>query len=300
MPSGRDRLRTGPPRAARPSRGRPYVDTRNLRKVLARSAAAVAAVQAPTAALALRRGRRDYADAVWGPGLAAVALTGAVAGSGDAARRWSLAAITGAWAARLAHAMLSRIAASEREDLRYTEFLGDDPPAKVIAKVFVAQGLAQLVVSAPVQLAAASRLPGGVRRRLAPAGLALMIAGAAIETLADRQKRRYAELDPGERPDVLDSGLWAWSRHPNYFGDSLVWDGAWLAGAASPPGALLLGAPVLMSYLLMFATGAKRTEQRMQDRPGYRDYQRRVAFFFPRREARSALAGSAASQPQRA
>jgi steroid 5-alpha reductase family enzyme len=245
-------------------------------------------VQAPTAVLALRRGRRDYADAVWGPGLAAVALTGAVAGRGDADRRWGLAAITGAWAARLAHAMLSRIRASEQEDPRYTEFLGEDSPAKVIAKVFVTQGVAQLVVSAPVQLAAASRLPGGARRRLAPAGLAVMIVGAAIEAIADRQKARYAELDRTERPDVLDSGLWAWSRHPNYFGDALVWDGAWLAGAASPPGALLLPAPALMSYLLMFATGAKRTERRMQDRPGYRDYQRRVAFFFPRREAPSA------------
>jgi len=297
MPSRRDGVPTGLPRAARSFRDERCVDPRNLRRVAAWATVAVTVVQAPTAALALRRSRRDFADAVWGPGLAAVALTGAVAGRGDAARRWGLAAITSAWAARLAHAMFRRISASEHEDPRYTEFLGEDSPAKVIAKVFVTQGLAQLVVSAPVQLAAASRLPGGVRRRLAPAGLAVMILGAAIEALADRQKARYAELDRDERPDVLDSGLWAWSRHPNYFGDSLVWDGAWLACAASPPGALLVPAPALMSYLLMFATGAKRTERQMQDRPGYRDYQRRVAFFFPRREAGGGQAGSATPQP---
>jgi steroid 5-alpha reductase family enzyme len=81
---------------------------------------------------------------------------------------------------------------------------------------------------------------------------------------------------------VLDTGLWGWSRHPNYFGDSVVWDGAWLAAAASAPGAWTFPAPAAMSYLLIFATGAKRTEARMQDRPGYRDYQRRVALFFPR------------------
>ena len=113
-----------------------------------------------------------------------------------------------------------------------------------------------------------------------------MIAGTVIEALADRQKSRYSELDDDEKPAVLDTGLWGWSRHPNYLGDSLVWDGAWLAAAASAPGALTLPAPILMSYLLMFATGAKRTERRMQDRPGYRDYQRRVAFFFPRRQRR--------------
>ena len=112
-----------------------------------------------------------------------------------------------------------------------------------------------------------------------------MIAGALTEALADRQKSRYTELNEDEQPRVLDTGLWGWSRHPNYFGDSLVWDGAWLAAAASAPGALTFPAPILMSYLLMFATGATRTEARMRDRPGYRDYQARVAFFFPRPRA---------------
>jgi steroid 5-alpha reductase family enzyme len=209
-------------------------------------------------------------------------VTGALAGRGDALRRWGLAAVTAAWATRLAHDMVDRIRNSEVEDARYTEFLGDDGAAEVLVKVFLTQGLAQLVVSAPLQLAAASRLPRGPRRLLAPTGLAIMATGAVIEALADRQKSRYSRLNVGERGEVLDSGLWGWSRHPNYFGDSLVWDGAWLAGAASPPGALTLPAPVLMSYLLMFATGARRTERRMQDRPGYRDYQRRVSFFFPR------------------
>jgi steroid 5-alpha reductase family enzyme len=239
-----------------------------------------------TATLGLRRGRRDYADAVWGPGLAAVAVVGAVAGRGDAPRRWGLAAVAAGWAARLSHQLLGRIRASDDEDPRYTEFLEGDGAARVVIKVFVTQGLAQLIVSAPVQLAAASRVPHGARRRLAVTGLAVMITGGVVEALADRQKSRYSEMDDDERPDVLDTGLWAWSRHPNYFGDSLVWDGAWLTAAASAPGAMTFPAPALMSYLLMFATGAKRTERRMQERPGYRDYQRRVAFFFPRPQRR--------------
>ena len=242
--------------------------------------------QAATASLALRRGRRDYADAVWGPGLAAVAAVGALAGDGDAPRRWGLAAVAAAWAARLGHEMLGRIRGSDEEDARYTEFLEDDSTTEVVVKVFVTQGLCQLIVSAPIQLAAASRLPRSARRWLAPTGLAIMITGAVVEALADRQKSRYSELAEGEKPDVLDTGLWGWSRHPNYFGDSLVWDGAWLAAAASAPGVMTLPAPILMSYLLIFATGAKRTERRMQDRPGYREYQSRVAFFFPRPQRR--------------
>jgi steroid 5-alpha reductase family enzyme len=286
MRSQPDRLPGRPSAVMRNGRDHAELDVANLRTVVAYSALAITTAQAATASLALRRGRRDYADAVWGPGLAAVAAVGALAGRGDGPRRWGLAAVTAAWAARLRHEMLGRIGRSDEEDPRYTEFLAGDSTATVVMKVFVTQGLAQLFVSAPIQLAATSRLPRSARRWLAPTGLAIMITGAVIEAIADRQKSRYSELEDDEKPDILDTGLWGWSRHPNYLGDSLVWDGAWLAAAASAPGVLTLPAPILMSYLLMFATGAKRTERRMRDRPGYRDYQRRVAFFFPRPQRR--------------
>lgn len=263
-------------------RRRGSVDRASLRRVAGWSAAVVTAVQGATAVVALRTGRRDYADGVWGPGLAAVALTGAVVGAGNRRRRWALAAATLGWAARLERQMLMRLRRSDEEDPRYTEFLDGDSTAQVFVKVFLTQAVSQLVVSAPVQLAAASSLPRtGSRRWLAPLGIAVMVGGAVVEAVADRQKSQYSALPKDERPEVLDTGLWGISRHPNYFGDSLVWDGAWLTAAASAPGGWTFPAPALMSYLLMFATGAKRTEQHMQDRPGYRDYQQRVAFFFP-------------------
>ena len=282
MASRPDRLRRRAGKRIGSGRDRHAVDVANLRSVVGVSVLTVTVAQAATATVALRRGRRDYADAVWGPGLAAVAVAGAVVGRGDATRRWGLAVAAAGWAARLERQMLGRIQGSDEEDPRYTEFLDGDGTTMVLVKVFLSQGLSQLIVAAPVQLAAASRLPRSARRWLAPVGVAIMVTGAVIEALADRQKSRYAALSDDDKPDVLDTGLWGWSRHPNYLGDSVVWDGAWLAAAASAPGALMFPGPVLMSYLLMFATGAKRTERRMQDRPGYRDYQGRVSFFFPR------------------
>ncbi|MDT7576444.1 MAG: hypothetical protein QOH17_2777 [Pseudonocardiales bacterium] len=258
------------------------VDVRNLRRVVGASAVVATVLQAVTAVVALRQGRRDYADGVWGPGLAAIAVTSAAVGSGDRWRRWTLAAAIALWATRLEAQMLGRLRHHDKEDPRYTEFLDGDSPTVVVGKVFVTQGLSQLLVSAPVQLAAASRLPRTARRWLFPVGIAVMLAGAVVEAFADRQKSAYQQRDDEDKPEVLDTGLWGWSRHPNYFGDSVVWDGAWLAAAASAPGAWTFPAPAAMSYLLIFATGAKRTEARMQDRPGYRDYQRRVALFFPR------------------
>ncbi len=251
------------------------VDVSNVRRVVGASAVVTVALQAATAVVALRRGRRDYADGVWGPGLAAIAVTSAAVGNGDPWRRWALATATAGWAARLERQMLGRLRASDDEDPRYTEFLDGDSTPAVVAKVFLIQGLSQLLVSAPIQLAAASTLPHTARRWLFPAGIAVMVTGATLEAIADRQKAEFQQREDDDKPDVLDTGLWGWSRHPNYFGDSVVW-------AASAPGAWTLAAPVAMSYLLIFATGAKRTERRMQDRSGYRDYQKRVAFFFPR------------------
>jgi steroid 5-alpha reductase family enzyme len=257
------------------------LDVRNLLKVTATSAAVAAAVQAGTAVLALKRERRDYADVAWGPGLAGIAVTSALIGNGDPVRRWTTAAATTAWAARLGHLMWGRVRGKDEEDPRYQEFLEGDGPAQVVTKVFLTQGLAQLLVSAPIQVAAASALPKGKRRWLFPLGLAVMGAGAAIEAIADRQKDAYMARDRDERPDVLDTGLWGWSRHPNYFGDSVFWDGAYVAAAASSPAGWTFPAPVAMSYFLVYATGARRTEKRMQERPGYRDYQERVSFFVP-------------------
>lgn len=256
------------------------VDIGNLRRVVGASVAVATVVQTATAVIALRLGRRDYADGVWGPGLAAIAVTSAALGNGDRWRRWSLAAATTAWATRLESQMLGRLRSHDQEDPRYTEFLDGDSNRAVVGKVFLTQGLSQLLVSAPIQLAAASALPRSARRRLFPAGIAVMVTGAVIEALADRQKARHQRQD--DKPDILDTGLWGWSRHPNYFGDSLVWDGAWLAAVASAPGLWTLPAPALMSYLLIYATGAKRTEAAMQEQPGYRAYQQRVAMFFPR------------------
>ncbi|MFY0407626.1 DUF1295 domain-containing protein [Solicola sp. PLA-1-18] len=257
------------------------VDWKNLRRVTATSALAAGVLQTATAVLALRDGRRDYADPVWGPGLAAVAVTSAVVGNGDPRRRWALAALTTAWAVRLGGLTYGRVRDSDEEDPRYTEFLEGDGPAAVVSKVFVTQGLAQVLVSAPLQVAAASVLPRTARRWLLPAGLAVMVGGAVMEATADRQKAAFMERDRDDRPDVLDTGLWGWSRHPNYFGDSCVWWGAWIASAASAPAALTFPAPIAMSYFLVFATGARRTEKRMQERPAYQDYQRRVSFFVP-------------------
>ena len=103
MRSTSDRRLRRPIVVIRNGRDRRDVDVANLRRVVGYSALTITAAQAATATMAVRRGRRDYADAVWCPGLAAVAVVAALAGRGDARRRWGLAAVAVAWASRLEH-----------------------------------------------------------------------------------------------------------------------------------------------------------------------------------------------------
>ncbi len=79
----------------------------------------------------------------------------------------------------------------------------------------------------------------------------------------------------------MDRGLWAWTRHPNYFGDAAVWWGVWLVAAEAWPGVLTVLSPVAMTYFLAVVTGARLLEREMATRPGYRDYMERTSMFVP-------------------
>lgn len=254
---------------------------RNLARVTGTALGVAGAAQAGAYAAAKALGRRDTVDVAWGPGLAAIAVASALTGEGDRARRTLLAGGVTAWGGRLGWHILQRLRGTEEEDPRYTELLEGDSELRVATKLYLTQGAVQWFVSLPVQVAAASGPPIGPARALVPLGLALMGGGVLTEAVADRQLAAYRARPREERPGVMDRGLWGWSRHPNHFGDACVWTGAYVVAAAARPGAWTFLSPAAMTWFLVVATGARRMEKRMQDRPAYADYQRRVSFFVP-------------------
>lgn len=253
----------------------------NFARITAAAAGVVSAAQVGAFVAGRTVGRRDAIDVVWGPGLAAVAGVSAVLGSGDRARRLVLATGLSAWGARLGSHIIQRIRQSEQEDPRYTEMLQGKGTARQFAELHLMQGAAQWFISLPVQVAAASGPASGARKALVPVGASMLAAGLLIEAVADHQKQRWHQLDESRRTPVLDQGLWAWSRHPNHFGDALLWTGVYVVAAAATPGEFTILSPAAMTWFLVVATGARRMERRMQTRPAYRDYQRRVSFFIP-------------------
>jgi len=244
------------------------------------SAAALFTVHAITFAIGRRIGRYNVVDVAWGLGFIAVVVVAAVLGDGDATRRWLLVALVAIWGLRLSW-HIYRKTAGKGEDPRYADLLRGASVSQVVLKVFLLQAFATWFISLPLQLSAVA---GPTPRRWVPAtvaGVLLWVVGVVFEAVGDHQLRVF-KSDPTNRGVVMDRGLWAWTRHPNYFGDACVWWGLWLITITawwSLPTAL---SPLLMTYFLVYATGARLTDKYMAGRPGFHEYQARTSFFVPR------------------
>ncbi|GAA0834020.1 DUF1295 domain-containing protein [Streptosporangium amethystogenes subsp. fukuiense] len=247
---------------------------------LAASAAAVAVLLVLTLAVALRVGRHSVIDVAWGLGFALVALVSYLLSEGDPLRRLLALALTVIWGVRLA-VHIGRRNVGEGEDPRYERMLARAPGSRTwyaVRVVYLIQGASLLFVSLPVQVAMLGTEPPGP---VAWAGTVVWLVGFVFEAVGDQQLARF-RADPGSRGKVLDTGLWRYTRHPNYFGDACVWWGLFLIAADQWPGVLTVLSPVLMTYFLVAKTGKPLLESQLsRSRPGYADYVRRTSGFFP-------------------
>jgi steroid 5-alpha reductase family enzyme len=227
---------------------------------------------------ARRAGRISVVDVTWGVTHTAVALVcaalGELLGSPAPTRRWLLVALVAIWGLRLSTHILARNA-GHGEDPRYTELLGSGRGGPLL-RVWIPQGAAIWFVSLPVQVSAVA---GEGTDLLVVLGALVWLLGVTFESVGDAQLAAYKR--DAERPPVLDRGLWRFTRHPNYFGDACVWWGIWLVAASAWPGVLTVAAPLVMSYFLVFATGARLLEETMMKRPGYPEYAARTSMFVP-------------------
>lgn len=249
--------------------------------VFAASAAAIGALMLPLwVASALKRDV-SIVDAFWGPGFVLVGwVAWGVSGRPLTLEALLLPAAVSLWGLRLG-AYLAWRNWGEPEDARYVAIRKHWPAFWLtsLGVVFGLQGALMWVVSLPVQLAASEALPA--LGWLDALGLAGALLGVAWETTADLQLARF-KADPASAGQVLDTGVWRYSRHPNYFGDFLTWWGLYaLALGRGAPAWTAVG-PVVMSVLLLKVSGVPLLEQGMQERrPRYADYVARTSSFFP-------------------
>jgi steroid 5-alpha reductase family enzyme len=222
-------------------------------------------------------------DIFWGPGFVVAGFAAAAASDGAPARRWLALALVSLWGLRLGAYLLWR-KRGHGEDPRYTalvEHLKPRPRHVVtLTRVFRLQAGVMLVVALPVIVCVSLPAPAALGPA-AYAGAALFLVGFAFEAVGDWQLARF-KADPANRGRVMDRGLWRYTRHPNYFGDSCVWFGLWLVACDHWIGAATIVSPLLMTWFLVRVTGKALLERRLKRaNPAYADYIRRTSGFFP-------------------
>lgn len=231
--------------------------------------------------VAMARRDNSLADIAWGGGF--VLLAGAaLLLRGEVYPRSLLAtALVLAWGTRL----VLHVAVRNRgrgEDFRYAAWRrqwGKTWIWRSYLQVFLLQGALLYLVALAVMRINLATPPGLTWLDLA--GTALWMKGFVWEAVADRQLLRHAR-QPATRGTLLDSGLWRYSRHPNYFGEALQWWGIWLLALPVPGEWWTIASPLAITLLLRFVSGVPMLERSLAERvPGYRDYQRRTSVFVP-------------------
>lgn len=253
-----------------------------MTSAMATSLAALAAMLALALiawAIATLRRNAGIVDIFWSPFLLAGAAVYAAAEPELSPRTTLVLVLVGVWSLRLTAYLAARNWDAE-EDRRYRAIRERNSPGfawKSLYLVFGLQALLAWLVSAPLAAAIGSSAPLG---SLDAFGAALAVFGIAYETLADVQLARF-KSQPASAGEVMDRGLWRYSRHPNYFGEFCVWWGLYVMALGTGAWWTVVS-PALMSVLLLKVSGVVLLEKDIGvRRPAYRHYVARTNAFFP-------------------
>jgi len=204
-----------------------------------------------------------------------------------------LYAMVTAWGVRLAWHLWLRNH-GKPEDYRYVAMREKQGPSFVwssLLRVFTLQGVIMWIVALPITVTGASQATEPCWYLIA-AGSVLWLAGMIFEVIGDWQLARF-KTNPDHQGQVMDQGLWKYTRHPNYFGEFLIWWGHWLVGVAVSGAWWTVVSPLLMSFLLLKVSGVALLEKAMKKRsPEYESYIQRTSQFFPRRPKPDMSVGS--------
>jgi len=220
-------------------------------------------------------------DVAWGPGFIVVAGVSFVAEPALFPAKVLAAALVLVWGFRLAaHILLRNL--GKPEDFRYAAMRrkwGRAVRVKAFFFVFMFQAFLMLVVSLPITV-----VFGGPARPLVlldVVGGAVFAAGFLYEVIADRQLAAHIR-NPANKGTLMTGGLWATTRHPNYFGEALLWWGIGLVALSSAGGGIALLGPLTITLLLVFVSGVPLLEKKYAGRPDWEAYKARTPMFVPR------------------
>ncbi len=247
--------------------------------VMLATAVAIVALMVVVWIISVARTDVSLVDIAWGFGFVVVAWVAFWVVGEAGPRRWLLVVLTSIWGLRLSIYLAWRNLGSG-EDFRYQVMRRKSPDTfwwKSLFTVFGLQAILMWMVSLPVQM---GPIPDPGLGLLDWLGAAAWVVGIVFEATGDWQLARF-KADPANKGKVMDQGLWRYTRHPNYFGDFMVWWGLYLIALSAGQWWTVVG-PIVMSVLLMRVSGVGLLEKTItKRRPGYEEYMERTNAFFP-------------------
>lgn len=237
--------------------------------------------------IALLKKRNDLADVAWGPGFLVGAWGAWSFADGSSWRSSLIFGMIALWALRLSLYIGLRNKGKE-EDFRYQAWRkewGKNAWWRSYLQVFLLQGAILFVVGLPVWLGVSSRSDSQPSLVWSDAlGVLIWLTGLGFETVADAQMAAFRRAKAQEKVGgsrVMRTGLWRYSRHPNYFGEALLWWGVFVVClSATVPFWTGVG-PALMTFLLVKVSGVPMLEKKYAQDPEYQEYQRTTPVFVP-------------------
>ena len=224
--------------------------------------------------------RNDIADVAWGTGIFIVALTSYFTGEASTLAL-IVTLLAGLWGLRLTTRIFLRNS-QKPEDFRYKKWRDDWGKwfyIRSFLQVYLLQGLLMVVIGYIfIHLAVfGSEDNFG---QLSIIGLVVWLVGYFFETVGDYQLDTFIKSKP-QKGSVLSTGLWQYSRHPNYFGEVTMWCGLWLMIATTPLSFVALISPLTITYLILKVSGIPMLEKSFADNPNFQEYKKNTSAFFP-------------------
>lgn len=231
--------------------------------------------------VSLKLKNSSIVDIFWGTGFVIAAWVYYIlTPDGFLARKLLFNLLVTIWGLRLSIYILLRNW-GKPEDFRYQKWRQENGIQwwwKSFFKVFALQGLLMWIISIPLLAAQHSPLPARLTV-LDYLGIVLWLVGFYFESMGDLQLARF-KANPANKGKVMDLGVWRYTRHPNYFGDSAQWWGYYLIAAAAG-GWWTVFSPFLMTLFLLRVSGVALLEKSLESRPGYKEYIEKTSAFIP-------------------
>ncbi len=230
--------------------------------------------------ISLLKKRNDVADVAWGLGFVILAWVSFLLSGNSGTRGLVVNLLVSIWGLRLAWHIYSRNK-GKTEDYRYLSWRkewGKYFFLRSYLQIYILQGFLLFLIILPVFVIQNNSVAS--LGWLDFFGVAVWLFGFYFEVVGDGQLAHFIK-NPANKGKLMQSGLWAYSRHPNYFGEVALWWGIWLLSLAVPNGWLTIIGPLTITLLILKVSGIPMLEKKMAENPQFAAYKRRVSVFIP-------------------